>query len=88
MSFAMATGELAARHILASPSAASPFLYAEEARAMAHRVLRYAMPIHRLLQRPAFARVAMTALGWVPQLMPMIARRTRVPQSPPAKVAA
>jgi menaquinone-9 beta-reductase len=88
MSFAMATGELAARHILASPSAASPFLYAEEARAMAHRVLRYAMPLHRLLQRPAFARVAMTALGWVPQLMPMIARRTRVPQALPAKVAA
>ena len=30
----------------------------------------------------------MTALGWVPQLVPMIARRTRVPEPFPAKGAA
>jgi flavin-dependent dehydrogenase len=89
MSFAMATGNLAARHILAAtPAAASPLQYAEEARAMARKVLRRALPLHRLLQRPAFARVAMTALCWVPQLAPMIARRTRVPEPFPAKGAA
>jgi flavin-dependent dehydrogenase len=87
MSFAMATGELAARHILVSSSPASPLRYAEEARAMAHRVLRLALPLHRRLQRPAFARVAMTVLGWLPQLAPMIARRTRVPETLPAQVA-
>ena len=88
MSFAMATGALAARHILSSPPAAAPLLYAAEARAMARKVLRQAMPLHRLLQRPAFARAAMTALAWLPQLMPMVARRTRVPDTAPAKDAA
>jgi hypothetical protein len=55
---------------------------------MARKVLRQAMSLHRLLQRPAFARAAMTALAWVPQLMPMVARRTRVPDTAPAKDAA
>lgn len=85
MSFAMATGALAAQRILVSPPAAAPRLYAEEARGMAHKVLRQSMPLHRLLQRPAFARVAMAALAWVPQIVPMIARRTRVPDTTLAK---
>jgi flavin-dependent dehydrogenase len=85
MSFAMATGALAAQHILVSPPAAAPRLYAEAARGMARKVLRKSMPLHRLLQRPAFARVAMAALGWVPQIVPMIARRTRVPDTTLAK---
>ena len=88
MSFAMATGALAARHILSSPPATAPLLYAEQARAIAHKVLRHAMPLHRLLQRPAFARAAMTALGWVPQIMPMVARSTRVPEPAPVRDAA
>lgn len=85
MSFAMASGTLAARHILLSPPTTAPWHYAEEARAMARKVLRLALPLHRLLQRPAFARMAMTALGLAPQLMPVVARRTRVPQPHPAK---
>jgi flavin-dependent dehydrogenase len=88
MSFAMATGALAARHIRLSPSATAPFLYAQEARAMAQEVLRHAMLLHRLLQRPGFARAAMIALGLVPQLVPMIARRTRVPEASLCKEAA
>jgi len=88
MSFAMATGALAARHILVSPPKAAPLLYAEQARAMAHKILRHAMPLHRLLQRPAFARAAMTALGWVPQLMSIVARHTRVLDTARARDAA
>jgi flavin-dependent dehydrogenase len=85
VSFAMATGALAARHILLSPPATAPPLYAEEARAMARRILRPAMPLHRLLQRPAFARAAMTALALVPQIMPLVARHTRVSETTPAQ---
>jgi flavin-dependent dehydrogenase len=88
MSFALASGKLAARHILLSPPTTAPWHYADEARAMAHKVLHLALPLHRLLQRPAFARLAMTALGWVPQLMPVVARRTRVSQPHQAKDAA
>jgi flavin-dependent dehydrogenase len=88
MSFAMASGSLAARHILLSPPTTAPWHYAAEARAMAHKVLQLALPLHRLLQRPAFARLAMTALAWVPQLMPAVARRTRVMHIDRAKHAA
>ncbi len=88
MSFAMATGALAARHILRSPPATAPLLYAQEARTMADQVLRNAMPLHRLLQRPAFARAAMTALALVPWLMPAVARRTRVRDASGAKETA
>ncbi len=88
MSFAMATGALAARHILLSPPATAPFLYAREARTMADQILRNAMPLHRLLQRPAFARAAMTALAWVPRIMPAVARRTRVRDTSSARDAA
>lgn len=75
ISFAMASGALAAKHIAASSPASA---YAQEARAMARKVLRRALPLHRLLQRPSFAHVAMAALGFVPNLLPFIAKATRV----------
>ena len=82
MSFALATGALAGRCILATPPATAPQRYAEQAGAMAHQVLRYAMPLHRLLLRPGFARAAMSALGLLPPILSMVAKRTRVPENP------
>ena len=75
ISFAMASGALAARHVATSSPSSS---YAQEARVMARKVLRRALPLHRLLQRPTFAHVAMAALGFVPNLLPFIAKGTRV----------
>jgi len=67
MSFAMATGELAARHHPCLAVAASPFLYAEEAARHGAQgsALRNADPPTLAAPRLSL-RVAMTALGWVP----------------------
>lgn len=78
ISFALASGTLAAEHIAAGLPACA---YAVEARAMARKVLRRALPLHRWLPRPAFARVAMWALRWAPPLLPWVARTTRVPET-------
>lgn len=85
ISFAMASGVLAGKHIAASPYAVGSALYAREARTMARKVLRRALPLHRLLQHAAFSKVAMAALGLLPALLPIIARSTRVPETPFAK---
>lgn len=84
ISFAMASGSLAAEHIAAGLPACA---YAVEARAMARKVLRRALPLHRWLPKPAFARVAMWALRWAPPLLPWVARTTRVPVLKKAKSA-
>lgn len=79
VSFAMASGAAAARHILTSPPETAAHAYVAEARRMARPVLRVAMPFHRLLQKPSFVGLAMRPLGWLPQLASLVARRTRVP---------
>jgi menaquinone-9 beta-reductase len=79
VSFAMASGAAAARHLLTSPADAAAHAYVAEARRLARPVLRTAMPLHRLLQRPTFVALAMRPLGWLPQLATVLARRTRVP---------
>ncbi len=85
ISFALASGALAAQTLLAAGPGAASFHYATRARALARIVLRRAMPLHRLLQRPAFARAAVTVVGWLPGVAGRVARRTRVPT--PGEVA-
>lgn len=79
ISFALASGALAAENILRSSSGVAPFAYASQARAMAQFVLRRALPLHHMLQQPAFARLALASARLAPWLIGRVARRTRVP---------
>lgn len=79
VSFAMASGAAAARHLACSPAERAAQDYAAQARATATAVLRYAMPVHRLLQRPGPSRLLLTAAGLLPGLGRIVARRTRLP---------
>ena len=85
ISFAMASGALAAKHVAQGDSSS---VYAASAQQVARQVLRRALPLHNGLQRPAFAGLAIRALSWVPALLPIIAKATRVPQATPAKAVA
>jgi menaquinone-9 beta-reductase len=85
ISFAMASGELAAKSVAQGASSAA---YVASAQKVARQVLRRALPLHNGLQRPVFAGVAMKALAWVPALLPLIAKATRVPQAMSIKGAA
>jgi menaquinone-9 beta-reductase len=75
IAFAMASGALAARYLSSGAASTS---YAAEVRAMAGRVSRRAMPLHRWLQRAPFARAALTAVSLWPGVVPLVARATRV----------
>jgi 2-polyprenyl-6-methoxyphenol hydroxylase-like FAD-dependent oxidoreductase len=78
VSFAMASAAAAARAILHSAPESAAQDYAGEARALAARVLRYGLPVHKLLQHAGFGRLAMGCLDWIPGLAAFVARRTRV----------
>jgi menaquinone-9 beta-reductase len=80
ISFAMASGALAAKHVAQGNSSSA---YVASARQMARHVLRRALPLHNGLQRPAIAGAAMNALSWFPSILPLVAKATRLPQSMP-----
>ncbi len=78
VSFAMASAAAAARHILHSAPKEAAQEYAKQARGLATAVLRYGLPVHKLLQQPRFERLAMRCLAWMPSLAALVAKRTRV----------
>jgi len=78
VSFALASGAAAARHILTSPAEVAAHAYVAEARRLARPVLRAAMPFHGFLQKPSFVALAIWSLGWLPQLASLLASRTRL----------
>lgn len=78
IAFAMASGACAARHIVRMPSPTATGDYVAEAARMARSVLRNGMPLHRLLQHPAFTSVATRSLGVLPYVVGVLAKRTRL----------
>jgi flavin-dependent dehydrogenase len=90
IAFAMLSGQLAATTMvrgLTGTDRSCEQQYTREARTYATLVLRHAMSLHDSLQRPLFAALAMSAVRWIPSLLPFVARRTRLAlfrPSPPA----
>lgn len=85
IAFAMLSGHLAATYAaraMPCTDGSCEQRYTDEARAKAALVLRHAMRLHDLLQRPFFTAFAMVALRLIPPLLPFVARRTRLASFP------
>lgn len=80
ISFALASGALAARCLYEAPEpAVAAERHAAFARPLARAVQRRAMLLHSAFQKPLFAAVALRALAHAPRLAVWVARATRLP---------
>lgn len=81
LAFAITSGRLAAANLVTWPRGEAASRHARQAADTARAVMKRAMWLHRWLQRPAFARTALSAIAVMPRLTSAVALATRLPLS-------